>query len=293
MVMSIDFERLSYTYQADSPLAFQALHEITFTIPEHSYTAIIGHTGSGKSTLLQQLNGLLKPTTGSVTINGQTITAETKNKELKELRQEVGFVFQFPEAQLFEETVLKDIAFAPQNFGKTEEEALEIARQKARVVNLPEEVWEKSPFELSGGQMRRVAIAGILAMEPKILVLDEPSAGLDPKGRLEMMELFESLHQEQGLTIVLVTHQMNDVVNYANQVIVLEKGIVIKEGTPDEIFSQPDWLKEHHLGLPDTLTFAYRLAKKGIPFSEGMPYDEASLAHYLGELIVKRGANNG
>ena len=175
------------------------------------------------------------------------------------LRKEVGFVFQFPEAQLFEETVLKDIAFAPKNFGKSEDEAEKIAREKAKLVALPEEVLEKSPFELSGGQMRRVAIAGILAMEPKVLVLDEPTAGLDPEGRHQMMEMFNRLHKDENLTIILVTHQMNDVAEYTDHVIVLESGKVIADSTPKELFSDPEWLKNHHLNLPQTTDFAYKL----------------------------------
>lgn len=169
----------------------KALEDVSLEITDGSYTAVIGHTGSGKSTLMQHLNGLLKPTEGFLEINGHQITPETQNKELGDLRKEVGFVFQFPEAQLFEETVKKDIAFAPKNFGKSDEEAEAIAVRMAKMVDLPDEVLDKSPFELSGGQMRRVAIAGILAMEPKILVLDEPTAGLDPMGRLEMMRLFQ------------------------------------------------------------------------------------------------------
>lgn len=222
--MAITFTGLNYIYQANTPFEYHALKDINLTIPDDSYTAIIGHTGSGKSTLLQHLNGLLKPTSGSLEVNGQLITPQTKNKQLGALRKQVGFVFQFPEAQLFEETVLKDIAFGPQNFGKSQAEALEIAKQMAQLVNLPASLWEKSPFELSGGQMRRVAIAGILAMTPKTLILDEPTAGLDPKGRLEMMEMFYRLHQEEKLNIILVTHNMDDVANYADNVVVLEGG---------------------------------------------------------------------
>ena len=220
--MSIQAKKLNYTYQIGTPLEHVALKDVSINIEDGSYTAIVGHTGSGKSTLLQHLNGLLKPTSGEISINGYTIDNTTKNKELGKLRKEVGFVFQFPEAQLFEETVLKDIAFAPKNFGKSEDEAEKIAREKAKLVALPEEVLEKSPFELSGGQMRRVAIAGILAMEPKVLVLDEPTAGLDPEGRHQMMEMFNRLHKDENLTIILVTHQMNDVAEYADNVIVLE-----------------------------------------------------------------------
>ena len=260
--MSIQAKKLNYTYQIGTPLEHVALKDVSINIEDGSYTAIVGHTGSGKSTLLQHLNGLLKPTSGEISINGYTIDNTTKNKELGKLRKEVGFVFQFPEAQLFEETVLKDIAFAPKNFGKSEDEAEKIAREKAKLVALPEEVLEKSPFELSGGQMRRVAIAGILAMEPKVLVLDEPTAGLDPEGRHQMMEMFNRLHKDENLTIILVTHQMNDVAEYADHVIVLESGKVIADSTPKELFSDPEWLKNHHLNLPQTTDFAYNLFDK-------------------------------
>ncbi len=260
--MSIQAKKLNYIYQIGTPLEHVALKDVSINIEDGSYTAIVGHTGSGKSTLLQHLNGLLKPTSGEISINGYTIDNTTKNKELGKLRKEVGFVFQFPEAQLFEETVLKDIAFAPKNFGKSEDEAEKIAREKAKLVALPEEVLEKSPFELSGGQMRRVAIAGILAMEPKVLVLDEPTAGLDPEGRHQMMEMFNRLHKDENLTIILVTHQMNDVAEYADHVIVLESGKVIADSTPKELFSNPEWLKNHHLNLPQTTDFAYKLFDK-------------------------------
>ena len=282
--MSINLEKLSYTYQNKTPFEHQALKDISLEIKDGSYTAIIGHTGSGKSTLLQHLNGLLKPTAGSLTINGKKVDAQTKNKELNALRKEVGFVFQFPEAQLFEETVIKDIAFAPKNFGKTEQKALAIARQKAALVGLPTEVLEKSPFELSGGQMRRVAIAGVLAMEPKILILDEPTAGLDPMGRLEMLEMFAKLHQQQNLTIILVTHQMNDVAKYADHVLVLEKGHLIADTTPSVLFSDPKWLDKHHLNLPQTTDFAYKLKQQGLSLAK-MPLNEEQLAFQLAQMI--------
>ena len=282
--MAIQLEKLSYTYQAETPLAQQALKDVSFTIKDQSFTAIVGHTGSGKSTLLQHLNGLLKPTSGRLTVNGQVITPATKNKELAKLRQEVGFVFQFPEAQLFEETVLKDIAFAPKNFGATEQEAEKIARKKAQLVNLDESVLERSPFELSGGQMRRVAIAGILAMSPKVLVLDEPTAGLDPSGRAEMMALFKRLHEKEKLTIILVTHQMNDVANFSDQVLVMESGRLLADKTPAELFSDPGWLKKHHLNLPQTTAFAQRLVERGMEFAQ-LPLTEHELAKVLATKI--------
>ena len=263
MVMDIRFKQVGFAYQAGTPFEMRALHDVTFSVKDGSYVAIIGHTGSGKSTILQHLNALLKPTEGIVELGDKMIDATTGNKDLKPLRKKVGIVFQFPEAQLFEETVEKDIAFGPKNFGVSEEEALKIAAEVVKTVGLPEEVLKKSPFDLSGGQMRRVAIAGVLAMKPEVLVLDEPTAGLDPKGRLEMMEMFYQLNKEQNMTIVLVTHQMNDVSDYADHVIVIESGNVVKEGSPKEVFSDASWLLEKQLGVPTTLAFIEKLKEKG------------------------------
>ena len=263
MVMDIRFKQVGFAYQAGTPFEMRALHDVTFSVKDGSYVAIIGHTGSGKSTILQHLNALLKPTEGLVELGDKTIDSTTGNKDLKPLRKKVGIVFQFPEAQLFEETVEKDIAFGPKNFGVSEEEALKIAAEVVKTVGLPEEVLKKSPFDLSGGQMRRVAIAGVLAMKPEVLVLDEPTAGLDPKGRLEMMEMFYKLNKEQHMTIVLVTHQMNDVSDYADHVIVIESGNVVKEGSPKEVFSDASWLLEKQLGVPTTLAFVEKLKEKG------------------------------
>ena len=263
MAMDIRFKQVGFAYQAGTPFEMRALHDVTFSVKDGSYVAIIGHTGSGKSTILQHLNALLKPTEGLVELGDKTIDSTTGNKDLKPLRKKVGIVFQFPEAQLFEETVEKDIAFGPKNFGVSEEEALKIAAEVVKTVGLPEEVLKKSPFDLSGGQMRRVAIAGVLAMKPEVLVLDEPTAGLDPKGRLEMMEMFYKLNKEQNMTIVLVTHQMNDVSDYADHVIVIESGNVVKEGSPKEVFSDASWLLEKQLGVPTTLEFVEKLKEKG------------------------------
>ena len=263
MAMDIRFKQVGFAYQAGTPFEMRALHDVTFSVKDGSYVAIIGHTGSGKSTILQHLNALLKPTEGLVELGDKTIDSTTGNKDLKPLRKKVGIVFQFPEAQLFEETVEKDIAFGPKNFGVSEEEALKIAAEVVKTVGLPEEVLKKSPFDLSGGQMRRVAIAGVLAMKPEVLVLDEPTAGLDPKGRLEMMEMFYKLNKEQNMTIVLVTHQMNDVSDYADHVIVIEAGNVVKEGSPKEVFSDASWLLEKQLGVPTTLAFVEKLKEKG------------------------------
>lgn len=278
--MDITFDHVSFTYQAGTPFAGDGLKDISTTIKGGDYTAIIGHTGSGKSTLLQHLNALLKPTSGTVTIGDRQITPETNNKNLKPLRQKVGMVFQFAENQLFEQTVERDIAFGPMNFGVPEKDAKALAAQMVKLVGLPDDILQQSPFDLSGGQMRRVAIAGVLAMQPEILVLDEPTAGLDPAGRLEMMTMFKKLHDEQGLTIVLVTHQMDDVADYADRVLVMEHGALVRQGTPREIFADPDWLRQKQLGLPKTTAFAERLQKLGFTFDQ-MPLTASELADDL------------
>ena len=287
MAMDIRFKQVGFAYQAGTPFEMRALHDVTFSVKDGSYVAIIGHTGSGKSTILQHLNALLKPTEGLVELGDKTIDSTTGNKDLKPLRKKVGIVFQFPEAQLFEETVEKDIAFGPKNFGVSEEEALKIAAEVVKMVGLPEEVLKKSPFDLSGGQMRRVAIAGVLAMKPEVLVLDEPTAGLDPKGRLEMMEMFYKLNKEQNMTIVLVTHQMNDVSDYADHVIVIESGNVVKEGSPKEVFSDASWLLEKQLGVPTTLAFVEKLKEKGWS-TDKMPLTLDELAEAI---LEERGVN--
>ncbi len=263
--MGIALENVSFTYQEGTPLASTALSDVSLTIEDGSYTALIGHTGSGKSTILQLLNGLLVPSQGSVRVFDTLITSTSKNKDIRQIRKQVGLVFQFAENQIFEETVLKDVAFGPQNFGVSEEDAEQIAREKLALVGIDESLFNRSPFELSGGQMRRVAIAGILAMEPAILVLDEPTAGLDPLGRKELMNLFKKLHQS-GMTIVLVTHLMDDVAEYANQVYVMEKGRLVKYGKPSDVFQDVVFMEEVQLGVPKITAFCKRLADRGVSF---------------------------
>lgn len=263
--MEISLENVDYIYQAGTPFEGKALFSVNLTIEKGSYTAVIGHTGSGKSTIMQLLNGLNLPTNGRVLVDDVVISAKVKPKTIRPLRQKVGLVFQFPESQIFDETVLKDVAFGPQNFGVSKEEAEKKAKESLQLVGISEELFDRNPFDLSGGQMRRVAIAGILAMNPEVLVLDEPTAGLDPKGRLELMELFERLHQT-GLTIVLVTHVMDDVANYADVVHVLEKGEVIASGKPEDIFQQVAFLEEKRVGVPKITRFAYQLQERGYPF---------------------------
>lgn len=264
--MGITLQNVDYTYQEGTPFEGRALFDINLAITDGSYTAFIGHTGSGKSTIMQLLNGLNVPTKGTVFVDDIAITSVSKNKDIKSVRQKVGLVFQFPESQLFEETVLKDVAFGPQNFGVSKTDAENLARQKLALVGITEDLFHKNPFELSGGQMRRVAIAGILAMEPNILVLDEPTAGLDPKGRRELMTLFKTLHQE-GMTIVLVTHLMDDVANYADAVNVLEAGKLVMSGKPADIFQQVDFLESRQLGVPKITKFAHNLVKRGLDIS--------------------------
>ena len=263
--MGVALENVSFTYQEGTPLASTALSDVSLTIEDGSYTALIGHTGSGKSTILQLLNGLLVPSQGSVRVFDTLITSTSKNKDIRQIRKQVGLVFQFAENQIFEETVLKDVAFGPQNFGVSEEDAEQIAREKLALVGIDESLYNRSPFELSGGQMRRVAIAGILAMEPAILVLDEPTAGLDPLGRKELMNLFKKFHQS-GMTIVLVTHLMDDVAEYANQVYVMEKGRLVKGGKPSDVFQDVVFMEEVQLGVPKITAFCKRLADRGVSF---------------------------
>ena len=280
--MGITLESVNYTYQAGTPFEGRALFDINLSIKEGSYTAFIGHTGSGKSTIMQLLNGLNVPTEGAVIVDDIKITADSKNKDIKPVRKKVGLVFQFPESQLFEETVLKDVAFGPQNFGVSIEEAKQLAREKLAIVGISEEFFEKNPFELSGGQMRRVAIAGILAMEPEVLVLDEPTAGLDPKGRRELMSLFKELNQN-GMTIVLVTHLMDDVANYADYVNVLESGKLVRSGYPKEVFQDVDFLESKQLGVPKITKFAQQLVKRGLQL-ESLPITIEEFAE-----VVKHG----
>lgn len=280
--MGITLESVNYTYQAGTPFEGRALFDINLSIKEGSYTAFIGQTGSGKSTIMQLLNGLNVPTEGAVIVDDIKITADSKNKDIKPVRKKVGLVFQFPESQLFEETVLKDVAFGPQNFGVSIEEAKQLAREKLAMVGISEEFFEKNPFELSGGQMRRVAIAGILAMEPEVLVLDEPTAGLDPKGRRELMSLFKELNQN-GMTIVLVTHLMDDVANYADYVNVLESGKLVRSGYPKEVFQDVDFLESKQLGVPKITKFAQQLVKRGLQL-ESLPITIEEFAE-----VVKHG----
>ena len=259
--MDITLQQVSYAYAKDTPFEKRALFQVDLSIPAGSYQAIIGHTGSGKSTVLQHLNGLLKPTEGIVRLGDIEVIPGKKNKEIRRVRQKVGIVFQFPEHQLFEETVLKDIMFGPMNYGVSEQEAKARAVDLVAMLGLPKEVLDKSPFDLSGGQMRRVAIAGVLAMNPEVLVLDEPTAGLDPRGRKEIMELFYRIHQEKGLTTVLVTHSMEDAARYADRIALMHRGKCVLEGSPEEVFADEERLLDYRLELPQTVKFQRTVEK--------------------------------
>ncbi|MFF3025100.1 energy-coupling factor ABC transporter ATP-binding protein [Gottfriedia sp. NPDC057948] len=282
--MQITFEKVGYTYQPKTPFEHRALYDIDVTIPDGSYYAVIGHTGSGKSTFLQHLNGLLQPTEGIAKIDDITLLSDKKNKNLKSLRKKVGLVFQFPEQQLFEETVEKDICFGPMNFGVSEDEAKKRAKDLIEKVGLSEEYLMKSPFELSGGQMRRVAIAGVLAMEPEVLVLDEPTAGLDPSGQKALMDMFYDLHNEKGLTIILVTHSMEDAARYADTIHVLQKGTTYLKGSPLEVFSYEKELEEIGLQIPLSLKFHQDLNQKLGIKEKATSLTIEQLANYIANL---------
>jgi ABC-type cobalt transport system, ATPase component len=256
--MSIIIENLTHTYMKGSPYEKDALKDVNIKIQKGELVAVIGHTGSGKSTLIQHLNGLLKPAAGRVVVND----IDTQSKNLAELRRQVGLVFQYPEHQLFEESVLKDVAFGLRKRGMSDEETLIRVKKALNWVGLGEDVIEKSPFDLSGGQKRRVAIAGVLVLEPEILILDEPTAGLDPKGRDEIFELIRKLHEETGNTIILVSHSMEDVAKLVQRVIVMNNGCVEMDGTPKEVFSQVERLEQIGLSAPQITYLMKKLKRK-------------------------------
>ena len=261
--MPIEIRNLSHIYNADTTFKTVALDDINLKLKEGSITAIIGETGSGKSTLVQHLNALLLPTSGEIQVNDKCIKADEKPKNLKALRKNVGLVFQFPEYQLFEETILQDICFGPKNFGVSEEDAIAQAKRILKLVGLDESYCDKSPFECSGGEKRRVAIAGILAMDPQILVLDEPTAGLDPKGAKDMMELFVRINKEFNKTILLVTHDMEHVLTYCEEVVVVSKGKIAKECDVKSFFSNTSTLHEMNINPPAILRLKEQLQAKG------------------------------
>ncbi len=260
--MPIQIENLTHTYMPGSPFQATAIRDISLTIADGEFLGIIGHTGSGKSTLVQHLNGLLTPTSGRVLVNGADVFA--KDTDRKKIRQQVGLVFQYPEHQLFEETVEKDVAFGPKNLKLSAGEIDSRVREAMSQVGLSfEEYSQRSPFELSGGQMRRAAIAGVLAMRPKVLVLDEPTAGLDPAGRDSILSMVKALHEAGGLTVIMVTHSMDDIARLATRLAVLVKGKLALTGTPREIFSRVEEMEEYGLGVPQAAKLSYILRKAG------------------------------
>ena len=262
----LQIKNLTHTYGVGTPFQRSAVENMTFDVYEGEFLGIIGHTGSGKSTLIQHLNGLLKPTSGQILLNGRDIWAEPK--KIRNVRFKVGLVFQYPEYQLFEETVYKDIAFGPKNMGKTGEELDRCVREAARLAGVRDEHLEKSPFELSGGQKRRVALAGVLAMEPDVLVLDEPTAGLDPKGRDDILGLVAKLHEEQKITIILVSHSMEDVAKYVSRLVVMNHGEKMFDGTPKEVFRHYKELEAMGLAAPQITYVVQALRARGIMISE-------------------------
>lgn len=314
--MAVKFHHLDFVYSPRSPFQYDALHHINLEIQDGSFTAIIGHTGSGKSTLVQQINALLTPTSGFVSVGEEAVTPIKYKKYLKDidkrlkskkvteeekakftlikeelveyvpfkkksLRAKVGVVFQFPEYQLFSDTVIKDVAFGPRNFNVSEEDALELAKDALTLVGLDESYYERSPFDLSGGEKRRVAIAGILALKPKVLVLDEPTAGLDPLNAKAMMSLFKKIHDE-GTTIILVTHDMDIVLQYATNVIVMKDGVVIEETTPHALFSN---IKDDYaLEVPALYAFVKTLIARGAPLDINKIRSVEELAHEIVKL---------
>ena len=266
--MPIRFKALSYIYNKDMPYAHKALDNINLDIREGVITAVIGETGSGKSTMVEHLNALLLPSEGSLEVLDYTIRAGEKQKFLKPLRKDVGLVFQFSEYQLFEETVIKDVAFGPLNFGFAPQEAMERASEALKLVGIKEEYFSVSPLELSGGQKRRVAIAGILACDPKIIVLDEPTAGLDPHGAKEMIDLFVSLNRKQGKTVIIVSHDNEMVYNYCDDTVVLLKGKIVYHGPTDELFADKAKLEELDMLEPQIVTFRNELIARGLRLSK-------------------------
>lgn len=263
--MSIALEHVNYIYSPGTAYEKRALNDISLEIGQGQFVGIIGHTGSGKSTLIQHLNGLMKATPGDILYDGQSIYAE--GYDMRKLRSQVGLVFQYPEHQLFEVDVISDVCFGPKNQGLSEEESEKNAREALELVGFPEKYYKQSPFELSGGQKRRVAIAGVLAMKPKVLILDEPTAGLDPKGRDEILDQIAKLHKETGMTVVLVSHSMEDVARYVDRIIVMNKGEKMLDSTPKEVFRHYKELEEVGLAAPQVTYVMHDLKDRGFDVS--------------------------
>ena len=277
----IKIENLSYTYNQGLPGATKALDNINLEIEEGTFVGVIGHTGCGKSTLISHLNGLTKPQQGAIYLNGKNIWTEYDN--IRDVRFNVGLVFQYPEYQLFEESIYKDIAFGPKNMGLSDEEVDKRVKMAAKFVGIPEYALEGSPFDLSGGQKRRVAIAGIIAMQPKVLVLDEPCAGLDPEGREQILSQVKNYHKETGSTVILVSHSMEDIANYADKVLVMEQGKVYNYANTEEIFKDAENLSKMGLGIPDITKVFLKLKEMGLDIDTDVytiPYAIKTLLKY-------------
>ena len=277
--MSLVLEHVSYIYGEDTPLAMKALNDICLEIPDGQFVGIIGHTGSGKSTLVQHLNGLIKASEGHIYYNGEDI--DGKDFDRKKLRSNVGLVFQYPEHQLFEIDVFSDVCFGPRNLGLPKEEVEERAKEALTQVGLTEEFYTQSPFELSGGQKRRAAIAGVLAMKPQVLILDEPTAGLDPKGRDEILNQIKKLQTETGMTILLVSHSMEDVAEYVDRIIVMNQGRVMFDDVPREVFRHYKELEEVGLAAPQVTYIMHALKAQGLP----VDVDVTTIAEATEEIV--------
>ena len=269
----LEIKHLTHTYGIGTPFRRSAVEDVSFAVEQGEFLGVIGHTGSGKSTLIQHLNGLLKPTSGQVLLDGKDIWAEPK--KIRNVRFQVGLVFQYPEYQLFEETVYKDISFGPRNQGKTGDELDHAVREAARLVGLRDEQLEKSPFELSGGQKRRAALAGVLAMEPKVLVLDEPTAGLDPAGRENLMANIREYHRNKGTTVILVSHSMDEIAQNADRILVLKSAHILMSGTPAEVFARGEELLSAGLDVPQITRVAMALRDRGLPIDPAVYTVEA------------------
>ena len=282
----LQIEHLTHTYSAGTPFQRSAVDDMNLSVMDGEFLGIIGHTGSGKSTLIQHLNGLLKPTSGRILLQGKDIWAEPK--KIRDVRFQVGLVFQYPEYQLFEETVYKDIAFGPKNMGLDEEDIDRRVRSAAAFVGLTEAMLDKSPFALSGGQKRRVAIAGVIAMEPEVLVLDEPSAGLDPQGREELLANIREFHRARGTTVVLVSHSMEEIARNVDRIVVLSDSHVLMEGAPRQVFARAHELEQVGLDIPQVTKVALALRQRGLPVDTAV-YTVEALREAL--LRLKGGAD--
>ena len=287
--MIIEIKNLSYVYNPGTPFEKKALDDVSLGIEEGEFIGLIGHTGSGKSTLVQHLNGLMKPTSGEIIIDGDSLS--DKSTKLKNIRHKVGLVFQYPEHQLFEETIYKDIAFGPKNLGLPQEEVDERVRHAMELVGLDfEELKDRSPFELSGGQKRRVAIAGVVAMKPKVLVLDEPTAGLDPKGRDDILDEIRTLYEKENITIILVSHSMEDIARLVNRIFVMHRGRLSMDGSPREIFGRSDELEGMGLGIPQITKFMKKFKASGHDVKDDVLTIEEAKAEILKYLRGKKDA---